>query len=191
VRQEDLVITDFGEPEITVDNVEVAQFMYLLIHNEKIKSIIETITSKVVLILGRFSPERKRVLDALRNELRKRNYLPVVFDFEKPVTHTTDEAITLLARMARFVIADISDAKSVLQELRGIVTDLPSVVIQPLILVPQEEPGMFDFFRRYPWVLMAHRYESQQQLIADLGDHVIRPAEAKVLEFRGPHPLRG
>jgi hypothetical protein len=45
----------------------------------------------------------------------------VVFDFEKPTNRTTDETITLLARMARFVIADISDAKSVLQELRAIV----------------------------------------------------------------------
>ena len=40
----------------------------------------------VVLILGRFSAERKLVLDALRDELRKseRNYVPVVFDFEQP-----------------------------------------------------------------------------------------------------------
>ena len=31
------------------------------------------------------------VLDALRDELRKRNYAPVVFDFEKPNSRTTDE----------------------------------------------------------------------------------------------------
>ena len=61
------------------------------------------------------------VLDALRDELRKRDYVPVVFDFEKPTSRTTDETITLLARMSRFVIADISDAKSVLHELRAVV----------------------------------------------------------------------
>jgi hypothetical protein len=65
-----------------------------------------------VLILDRFTDERKVVLDALRDELRKRNYPPVLFDFDKPVSQTTDETITLLARMARFVIADISDAES-------------------------------------------------------------------------------
>jgi len=32
-----------------------------------------------VLILGRFTDERKAVLDALRGELRKRNYLPILF----------------------------------------------------------------------------------------------------------------
>jgi hypothetical protein len=187
-KHQDLVITKPDEPEVTVDDLEVAQFIYLLLHNEKIRNVIDTITSKAVLILGRFTSERKQVLDALRNELRKRNYLPIVFDFEKPATQTRDETITLLARMARFVIADISDAKSVLQELRGIVPDLPSVAVQPIILVPQEEPGMFDFFRKYPWVLNAHRYDNQQQLITDLEEQVIRRAEAKVLELRGPLP---
>ena len=63
-----------------------------------------------------------------------------------------------------------------------------SVAVQPLILVPQEEPGMFDFFRKYPWVLKPHRYDNQQQLITDLEEQVIRRAEAKVLELRGPLP---
>src|SRR5262245_27799379 len=123
-----------------------------MLHNEKIRDVIDTITSKAVLILGRFTDERKAVLDGLREELRKRDYVPILFDFEKARSQTTDETITLLARMARFVIADLSDAKSVIQELRGIVPDLPSVVVQPLILTPQEEPGMFDFIRKFPWV---------------------------------------
>jgi uncharacterized protein YjbI with pentapeptide repeats len=126
--QRNLIITWEDDPEITVDNIEVAQFIYLLLHNQKIREVIDTITSKVVLILGRFTDERKAVLDALRDELRKREYLPILFDFNKPASRTTDETIALLARMARFVIADLSDAKSVLQELRGIVPALPSVL---------------------------------------------------------------
>jgi hypothetical protein len=62
----------------------VAQFIYLLLNNEKIRSVIDTITSKVALILGRFTPDRKIVLDAIREELRNQNYLPVLFDFQKP-----------------------------------------------------------------------------------------------------------
>jgi hypothetical protein len=96
-----------------------------MLHNQKVRDVIDTITSKAVLILGRFTDKRKVVLDALREELRKRNYVPMLFDFEKPRSRDTDETITLLARMARFIVADISDAKSVLQELRGIVPDLP------------------------------------------------------------------
>jgi pentapeptide repeat protein len=184
-KQQDLVITRADEPEITVDNIEVAQFVYLLLHNEKIREVIDTITSKAVLILGRFIQERKPVLEALREELRQRKYLPILFDFEKPRSRNTDETITLLARMARFVVADISDAKSVLQELRAIVPDLPSVPVQPIILAMQEEPGMFDFYRNFRSFLNVHRYASQEQLIADLGEKVIRPAELKVLDLQG------
>jgi hypothetical protein len=184
-KQQNLVITKQNRPEITVDNIEVAQFIYILLNNEKIRHVIDTITSKVVLILGRFSPERKAVLDALREELRQRNYLPILFDFEKPSSRDTDETITLLARMARFVVADISDAKSVLQELRAVVPNLPSVPVQPIILATQEEPGMFDFYRNFRSFLKVHRYLSQEQLIAELGEKVIRPAELKVRELRG------
>jgi uncharacterized protein YjbI with pentapeptide repeats len=52
-QQLDLVITQPNEPVITVDNLEVAQFIYLLLHNEKIREVIDTIAKKVVLILGR------------------------------------------------------------------------------------------------------------------------------------------
>jgi uncharacterized protein YjbI with pentapeptide repeats len=184
-KQLNLAITPEDEPEITVDNIEVAQFIYLMLNNQKVRDVIDTITSKVVLILGRFTQERKPVLEALREELRQRKYLPILFDFEKSGSRTTDETITLLARMARFVVADISDAKSVLQELRAIVPDLPSVPVQPIILAMQEEPGMFDFYRNFRSFLNVHRYASQEQLIADLGEKVIRPAELKVLDLQG------
>jgi hypothetical protein len=183
-KQSDLIISSYTEPLITVDNIEVAQFVHLLLHSEKIRDVIDTIGKKAVLILGRFTAERKAVLDALREELRKRDYLPILFDFEKPSSRSTDETITLLARMARFVVADISDAKSVLQELRAIVPDLPSVPVQSIILAKQEEPGMFDFFRRYPWFLPVHRYETSPQLLADLDERVIAPAEAEVVRLR-------
>jgi uncharacterized protein YjbI with pentapeptide repeats len=184
-KQQDLLISDVDERTLTVDNIEVAQFIYLLVDNPKIRGFIDTVTSQAVLILGRFTQERKPVLEALREELRQRKYLPILFDFEKPRNRNTDETITLLARMARFVVADISDAKSVLQELRAIVPDLPSVPVQPIILAMQEEPGMFDFYRNFRSFLNVHRYASQEQLIADLGEKVIRPAELKVLDLQG------
>jgi uncharacterized protein YjbI with pentapeptide repeats len=108
-KQQNLVITDREEPEITVDNIEVAQFVYLLLHNEKIRDVIDPIGRKAVLILGRFTADRKAVLDALREELRKRDYLPILFDFDVPATRDITETVSLLARMARFIIADLTD----------------------------------------------------------------------------------
>jgi Pentapeptide repeats (8 copies) len=189
-KQRNLVIRHEDEPEITVDNIEIAQFIYLLLHNQKIRDVIDTITSKAVLILGRFTEERKAVLDALREELRRRDYLPILFDFDKPANRDLTETISLLARMARFIVADITDAKAIPQELNVIVPDLPSVPVQPLLLRESSEFGMFEHYARYPWVLPLYRYETRDQLIAALGEHVIEPAERKASELRsGARPI--
>src|SRR5262249_7445729 len=102
--QTDLRITPRGkEPCITVDNLEVAQFLYLLLHNQKVRNVLDTITSKVVLILGRFSEERKPVLDALREALRNHpnGYIPVLFNFEQPEQKDVVETVKTLAHLAR------------------------------------------------------------------------------------------
>jgi hypothetical protein len=184
VIQANLVITPDYELTITVDNLEVAQFIYLLLNNKKVRDVIETITSKVVLILGRFTPERKEILDALREELRKRNYLPVVFDFDPSASRDITETVSTLAHMSRFIIADISEPRSIPQELQAIVPDLPSVAVRPIIVQGQREYGMFEHFKRYPWVLPVYEYADTPQLLASLTEQVISPAEAKVKELR-------
>jgi Pentapeptide repeats (8 copies) len=181
--QSNLIITTPNEPPITVDNLEVAQFIYLLLNNQNIRDVIDTITSKVVLILGRFTPERKAVLDAIRDGLRKRNYSPVLFDFEKPVSRDITETISTLAHIARFVIADLTDAKSIPQELKTIVPNLPSVPIQPLLLNSQREYGMFEHFTRFPWVLPIYHYTDEDSLLQSLKEKVIAPAEQKAQEL--------
>ena len=87
--------------------------------------------------------------------------------------------------MARFVIADLTDAKSVLQELRSIVPNSPSVIVQPLLLASQEEPGMWDFFAKFPWVMKPFRYADEASLIAALKDAIIAPAETRAKELAG------
>jgi hypothetical protein len=44
---------------------------------------------------------------------------------------------------------------------------------------------MFDFYRNFRTFLNVQRYASQEQLIVDLGEKVIRPAELKALDLRG------
>jgi hypothetical protein len=185
-----LVITPDDEPEITVDNLKVAQFIYLLLNNERIRHVIDPITSKVVLILGRFTPERKAVLDALREELRQRDYLPVLFDFDKPASKDLTGTVQTLANMARFIIADLTDPSSVPHELAMVVPGTP-VAVQPVLLEGQREYAMFvDLRIRHHWVLDPYRYASPDRLIADLREHVIVPAEAKARELRGVCPPR-
>jgi hypothetical protein len=182
--QSNLVITPPRQSIVQVDNLEVAQFIYLILNNSKIREVIDTITSKVVLIVGRFTSERKALLDAVREELRKRNYLPVLFDFQKPDSRSFTETVSTLAHMARFVIADLTDPRSIPQELMRIIPHLPSVPVMPLFLASQQEYGMFTDFRSYPWVLEPYCYATEQALLAELDRMVIAPAEAKAKELR-------
>jgi hypothetical protein len=179
-KQQNLVITPDDAPEITVDKIEVAQFVYLLLHNQKLRDVIDTVTSKAVLILGRFTDERKTVLDALREELRRRNYLPILFDFEVPKGRNVTETVTLLARMARFIIADLTDPSSIPQELQAIIPSV-RVPVQPVLLEGSPLYSMFKDFdpQDFHWVLPLYRYKEPKQLLATLAENVIAPAERK------------
>src|SRR6266702_6952680 len=182
VTQNNLVITAADQPSITVDNLKVAQFIYLLLNNEEIRHVINTLTTKVVLILGRFTPERKLILDALRDELRKHDYLPILFDFDTPNSRNVTETVRTLAHLSRFVIADLTDSSSVPQELYTIVPTL-AVPVQPLLEGSKREYSMFIDFARYHWVLPIHRYSSFADLLASLREKVIVPAEQKAEEL--------
>jgi len=185
LSQKSLIITPENEPKITVDDLETAQFIYLLLNNQAFRNVIETFTSKAVLILGRFTEERKRVLDAMRDELRNRDFLPILFDFEKPSTRNLTETISILAKLSRFIIADLTDAKSIPQELSHIIPFIPTLPVMPIILQGQREYAMFEHWRPYPWVLPIYEYQDESQLIATFSTGVIEPAEKKLQEIRG------
>lgn len=164
--QQDLVITPPDENVITADQLEVAQFLYLILNNRKIRDVIETVGKSAVLILGRFSERRKPVLESVRRKVRECGLVPILFDFEGPANRDITETISTLAHLARVVIADLTDARSVPQELTAIVPNLPSVPVQPILAEAQAEYGMFEHFRRYPWVSEVFRYASADDLLS-------------------------
>jgi uncharacterized protein YjbI with pentapeptide repeats len=167
-----------GKTLITVDDLEVAQFIYLLLNNQKIRNVIDTVTTKTVLILGRFTEGRKQILDALRDALRKRGFIPILFDFQPSPQRDITETIQLLANMAKFIIADITEAKSIPQELSHIIPFLPSVPVQPILLVSSQEYGMFEHWRGFNSVLPEFLYEDEQHLIDNLEAKLILPINA-------------
>jgi hypothetical protein len=188
--QRDLVITrraylleSDAPPVVTVDDLEVAQFIYLLLNNQKVRQIIDAVTSKVVLILGRFTEKRKNVLDAIRNSLRHRNFTPVLFDFEKPDSKDVTGTVETLARLARFIIADLTDPSSIPHELATVVPHLRTTPVLPLRLVGSGGYSMFDNFRAYPWVFETYEYKDDDSLIGALPE-VIAPADAMAEKLR-------
>jgi hypothetical protein len=166
-----------------VDNLEVAQFMYLVLNNSQIRQAIDTIGKKTVLILGRFTTARKQILDGLRRGLRNHDLLPIMFDFEKPSSRSFIETLSLLAHMSCFVIADITDAKAIPQELQRIVPSNPSVPVAPILASDSEEFGMFRDFEDFPWVLPVYRYKDEESLIEALPSSIIEPCFKKVKQI--------
>jgi flagellar assembly factor FliW len=65
----------------------------------------------------------------------------------------------------RFIIADITQARSIAAELSEVVKDLESMPVQPLILNPDYEYALFEHIKMYPWVLDMYRHENQIELI--------------------------
>jgi uncharacterized protein YjbI with pentapeptide repeats len=168
--QVDLLITPDGEHAITTDNLAIAQFLYLLLHNGRIRDAIETVGRKAILILGRFTLDRKAVLDAIRTALRKRNLVPILFDFEGPRNRDLTETISTLAHLSRAIVADLTDPRSVPHELMAVVPGLPSVPVQPIVEGSSAEYGMFEHLSRYPWVADVFRYSRLEDLTAWLPD---------------------
>ena len=166
--QTDLVVTPEGEAVITVDDIEVAQFLHLILDNRVLRRCIDSLSSKLVLLLGRFSEERKRVLEAIRAELRRHDLIPVVFDFEKPLRRDLSETVSILAHLARFLVVDITDARSVPHELMSIVPRLPSVPVQPVLHVSDDEYALFKDLKAYSWVLPTLRYQQVEDLTSSL-----------------------
>lgn len=164
------------ETQLTVDDLQVAQFVYLLLNNENIRNVIDTIGKKGVLILGRFTSERKVVLDAIRGKLRDLGYVPMMFDFARPTQRDFTETIKTLAGMSRFIIADITNPRSSPLELQATMPDY-MIPFVPIIHEDEEPFTMFqNLQQKYEWVLGLLKYNSTENLIRVLKEAVIEPA---------------
>lgn len=180
-HQLNLTITEAGEPLITVDNLEVAQFIYLILQNKKLRDVISAIGKKGVLILGRFSiRERKEILDALREQLRQKGLLPIVFDFDKATEKDFTETIMVLAGLCLFVIADITNPKSSPLELQATVPNF-MIPFVPIIERGEEPPFsmLVDLQNKYHWVMEVREYHSRDHLITNFENAIIKPAIEK------------
>jgi hypothetical protein len=137
-----------------------------------------------VLILGRFTPERKAVLDVIAEELRTYRLLPIIFDFQGSTARDLTETIKILAGMSLFVIADVSNPKSSPLELQATVPDyqIPFVTI----IQEGEQPfAMLDDLKKYDWVLKpVLTYPSAEKLRKAFRKAILDRALAKQRELQ-------
>lgn len=180
--QTKLIITR-EEPHVHVDDLEVAQFIYLLLHRQKLRNVLTTLGERTVLILGRFT-ERKALLEAIADKIRTLGYLPIVFDFDRPTDRDLTETVKVLAGLSLFVVADITNPRSVPLELQATV---PDYMVPFVTLVERGQPvfGMFDDLpRKYDWALPLLEYTSADSLLAAFERKVVEPALEKLAEVR-------
>ena len=184
-NENNLVITSEGQSTVTVDDLEVAQFIYLFLTSEKLRNVIAAIQSRGVLLIGRFTKERLEILHAIRDELRNRfKLLPIMFEFDPQAKKTTIETVLTLAHMSRFVIADLSDAKAVVQELTKITDSLRSVPIKLIIHESSAMPSMLDGLLMAESVLKpVYVYSTRKQLLKDISIAVVGPANDWATRF--------
>jgi hypothetical protein len=154
-----------------------------------VSRLLSDIAARGVLVLGRFTRERKAVLDSLRAALERlpAGYVPLVFDFDKPGDRDLIESIVRFAAVSRFVIADLSDPKSVPAELQAIVPQFPSLPVVPIIEAGQRVYPVSDHVLRRTNVLNpVIAYRDIDHLLAVLDDAIVAPAEALYDRLRPP-----
>jgi hypothetical protein len=149
--------------------------------------IMSELSNRRVLILGRFSGRRLKILKAIKERLGKhsKRYIPELFTFEKPDSRDLVEAIIGFAALSRFIIADISEPKSVQSELEAIVPHFLSVPVVPLINQTGKEYATFSSIKRRQNVVKPIvRYRDLDDLLKKLDEEIVPKAEAKLNEVR-------
>jgi uncharacterized protein YjbI with pentapeptide repeats len=183
-KQQNLIISDINEPEIAVDNIEFARFVSFFLQTETIHDVVDTVGKRGVLLLGQFKDNRIATLARLKEEMRKRDYLPIVFNFERPETKDFTETVRRLASLSRFIIADITAPGSTPRDLQAIV---PACIV-PLVPIIEKGEEPFASFAGLPskyehWVFAPISYPSVEELVQVLDEEIIGPALARCDEL--------
>jgi len=183
-RQRDLDIMPAQQPVLSVDSLQTAQLVGMLLHHEHARYEVFSITLNTVLVIGRFPPERKAVLAAVKEALRAAGFSPLVLDFHQPGSGDKSEIVKTLGRMSRFIVADLTDDRRIAATLDAVVHFLPSIPIQP-IGEEGSAPAFADsHYHRYRWVLPFWTFRDPEDLASRFEPEVVVPAEQKATELR-------
>lgn len=172
--------------KITIDDLELANIVFLLSANENFTRLLSEFHSRFVLILGRFGENMPR-LEAIKKRLREYDYSPIVFDFQSPNALDLIEVIVFLALVSKFIIADLSEPKSVPAELQSILSNIMIPVV-PILHKDSSVYGTYSYTNRYSWILPVLVFENITDLTNRFNKAIIKPANElfeQILQIKG------
>lgn len=133
-----------GRIPLMVDNIELAQFIYYLSNHKKMRDTINILNKRGVLLLGKFKDGGLERLYKLRDWFANHNFLPMIFDFDRPHSLDYTETIVTMSGLSKLVVADLS-GDSVPQELHAILTNF----VKPVVVYHDSAPySMLKDLRR-------------------------------------------
>jgi uncharacterized protein YjbI with pentapeptide repeats len=182
--QRDLDIMPAQQPVLSVDSLQTAQLVGLLLHNERSRLDVFDITLNTVLVIGRFPEERREVLAAVKEALRQAGYSPIVLDLHQPGSGDKNEMVKTLGRMSRFVVADLTGDPRVAETLDAVVHFLPSIPIQPIGQIEKPHGAIESHYQKYRWVRPFWAFRDAGDLAARFAAEVVAPAEQRAAELR-------
>lgn len=165
-RQRNIRVTAFDEPPMTVDSLPMAQFIHLLRSANSLRDVIDEVTSKAVLILGRFGQGGLERLRVMAGVVREQGMSPIIFDWDPPRSRDLLETVCVLGRLSSFVLVDLTDPSSVPAEFMAIAQEVRSAPIYPLIHSSQRPFSMFEgVVHGRPAVQALVTFESESDLV--------------------------
>jgi len=145
------------ELAITIDHLEAAQFLYLLSQNAYTPAVHSSLTQHIILIVGRFTPERKKAFQTILHDVWERNYVPVLVDVLTLEAHTHAALINALIGMSSGVLVDLSDVP-----YTGVMFPRRSIPVQPVLMQGKVEREVFPMF--FHQMLPIYRYDNTASL---------------------------
>jgi hypothetical protein len=117
-----------GVVPLMVDDIELAQFIYYLSNHKRMRAVINVLSDKAVLLLGRFANGGLEFLYKIRDVLKGHGYTPMIFDFARPDSLSLTETAVAMAALCKFIVVDLS-GPSVPKELHAILSEIKRPVL--------------------------------------------------------------
>lgn len=166
--QNELVISQPGEPVLAIDDLDAAQFINMLLHSPVLRDRVCAVTSRIALVLAARVPGSEDRIADLERALSDAGWISVHYDVGAAHTQELPAMLQALMRFCGAVVADIEDvapfADTVLDAAAANICR-----VLPVYRTADLDPAAVIDLARHPDHTAAPRpYRDIKALVADL-----------------------